>query len=143
MTDEEHREIALAIAEGKAYHSGNVPQNLWFLVFMPLTFMASEVKTFENVAAVVAIVGKHKTVGARGVNGFPIFTECQLIVKKDWKAIATYVNQFIATRKAMLKKSDKPKLPRAPLPKQTGGAHKTRKKELHRKMKHKKPVVDE
>ncbi len=31
----------------------------------------------------------------------------------------------------------KPKLPRAPLPKQTGGPHRTRKHELPRKAKHK------
>lgn len=31
----------------------------------------------------------------------------------------------------------KPKLPRAPLPRQTGGAHRTRRNELPRKAKHK------
>lgn len=41
-------------------------------------------------------------------------------------------------------KRSKPRLPRAPLPRQTGGAHKVKTKVLHRKRKHKKddPEVD-
>ena len=37
----------------------------------------------------------------------------------------------------------KPKLPRAPLPKQTGGAHEDKSKRPFRKEKHKKKVVEE
>jgi hypothetical protein len=36
----------------------------------------------------------------------------------------------------------KQKLPRAPLPRKTGGAHRTRWKELPRKAKHKKPAAE-
>jgi hypothetical protein len=38
----------------------------------------------------------------------------------------------------MPKPARKPRLPRAPLPKQTGGAHKLKTKQLPRKQKHKK-----
>ncbi len=41
------------------------------------------------------------------------------------------------------KRSRKPKLPRAPLPKQTGGAHEDKSKRLFRKEKHKKKVEDD
>lgn len=37
----------------------------------------------------------------------------------------------------MPKRAAKPALPRAPLPKQTGGAHRTKKDTTHRKRKHK------
>ena len=41
------------------------------------------------------------------------------------------------------KKAGKLKLPRAPLPKQTGGAHEDKSKRLFRKEKHKKRLVEE
>jgi hypothetical protein len=44
---------------------------------------------------------------------------------------------MVAKKKAPGKKA-KPKLPRAPLPKQTGGAHEDKSKRLFRKEKHKK-----
>jgi hypothetical protein len=39
-----------------------------------------------------------------------------------------------------VKRTAKPKLPRVPLPRQTGGVHRTRKRELARKAKHKRPA---
>ena len=41
------------------------------------------------------------------------------------------------------KAGGKPKLPRAPLPKQTGGAHEDKSKRLFRKEKHKKRPIEE
>jgi len=41
------------------------------------------------------------------------------------------------------RRSAKPKLPRAPLPKQTGGAHEDKSKRLFRKVKHKKKWIDD
>lgn len=41
------------------------------------------------------------------------------------------------------KKPSKPKLPRAPLPKKTGGAHEVKSKRPFRKQKHKKDPLDE
>jgi hypothetical protein len=37
----------------------------------------------------------------------------------------------------------KPRLPRAPLPKQTGGAHEDKSKRLFRKVKHKKKWIED
>jgi hypothetical protein len=44
---------------------------------------------------------------------------------------------------ARAKKTGKPKLPRAPLPKKTGGAHEDKSKRPFRKLKHKKAPTDE
>lgn len=147
LTDTEHREIALAIAEGRAVTSANVPHDMWPLIFLPLAFMdkrqLKQLEKDDDVRAIVGIIGKHKTIPGRALNGYHMFTQCQMLGAKDWEAVATYANEFIETRKAMLKKPDKPKLPRAPLPRQTGGIHKTRKKELPRKAKHKKRAVEE
>lgn len=41
------------------------------------------------------------------------------------------------------KQAGKPKLPRAPLPKQTGGAHEDKSKRPFRKEKHKKRLAEE
>jgi hypothetical protein len=37
----------------------------------------------------------------------------------------------------------KPRLPRAPLPRQTGGVHEDKSKRPFRKMKHRKPMADD
>jgi len=44
----------------------------------------------------------------------------------------------MAAKKKVSVRRAKPKLPRAPLPKQTGGAHEDKSKRLFRKEKHKK-----
>ena len=41
------------------------------------------------------------------------------------------------------KAKGKPRLPRAPLPKQTGGAHEDKSKRLFRKVKHKKKWIED
>ena len=47
---------------------------------------------------------------------------------------------MVATKR---KAGGKPKLPRAPLPKQTGGAHEDKSKRPFRKLKHKKRPIEE
>lgn len=106
MKDPERREIALAWAEGRVYSTLDVPASLCISVFLPIAFMACNPKQrrlLKKAGAVIAIRGRHKMIPGRAVNGYPFFSECQILTKHELKTILAYRDEFAANRNAMLK----------------------------------------
>lgn len=81
------RDLARAFVDNRVYHDGNVPQELLSMVFMPILFGASELfkgyrKRQLARLCIFAIRGDDHCLD-RGVNGYPIFTECRIWRRSD------------------------------------------------------------
>lgn len=99
LADADLRRIALAMAEGRAYTTSDVPQALWMAVFVPLLWMKK--KDLRGFYMVVGIVGEHKTTG-QAINGFPLFFSCQLLKRREAERVIAYAKDFSAQRQQLL-----------------------------------------
>ena len=78
-SDDDIREVAMAAIGDRLVIADQVPPDLLGSIFMPLTLGAFKDYTNDEllVITVFGIVGKHATF-AMGVNGWPMFMECQI-----------------------------------------------------------------
>lgn len=90
MTDPELRQLALDYVAGKVFTTSDIPQNLWYLVFMPLAF--ANKTQLRGVRMVLGQADKHRTTG-QGINGYPIFFECQMLKRRDTLLFTRYVGE--------------------------------------------------
>lgn len=90
MTDKELRQLALDYVAGKVYTTGDVPQTLWHMVFMPLAF--AKKAQLRGVRMVLACVGEDTATG-QAINGFPIFFSCKMLKMRDTRKFTGFVEE--------------------------------------------------
>lgn len=106
LTPDERRAFVLAVADGHAVTSLDVPARLLGQVFMPLGLGAAGLfrgwtrRDFERVGLIWADTRRDRTFGM-AVNGFPIFASCRLMLREDLDDLRPAVEAEIARRKAL------------------------------------------
>jgi len=105
MTDEELKEFVLGVVDGKIFTSRHIPINvlekMLHLIFMPLGLGGlKEVskKDIKNIGAFWEWTSKCMTMG---INGYPMFTSCRAITKKDWARAAFAIEKEEKRRKEL------------------------------------------
>jgi hypothetical protein len=87
-TDAELRELALALVAGHLVTDRDVPPSLYFSVFFPAAGYAMQggpeaEAWLGELGLVYGDRNKHRTMGGRAVNGFPMFAEVGVLNKAD------------------------------------------------------------
>lgn len=86
MTDDELRHFVAGYCDGRITVSADMPENLIGMVFLPITFGACNGATkaqLKKLGCIWAERGVDKDC-ERGINGFPIFVSCRIMLKTDW-----------------------------------------------------------
>ncbi len=94
-TDEDLRQIAVDIHDGKIFTTNHLPRedvNLVPLVFMPLAFMGQDqLEQMQDVSLIYEYIDK---AGPRSVNGYPAFMSMQALrheeAERMWKFYESY-----------------------------------------------------
>jgi hypothetical protein len=108
MTDAELRALALKIVEGRVFGFWNVPEDLWRIVFMPLSFMKKRELMKHKGDTVYAIHGEDKAVPGRAINGYPMFAECRFLPRAHFEQVNALVKELHDQRYAFLKTAPTP-----------------------------------
>lgn len=99
-TEQELRQLAIDIHEGKVFGSWNVHQhdnNLLPNIFMVLIFLESEPPA--NAGHVYEYLAKANQMG---INGYPTFFSLNWLAKEDVEPLMTLINELRSTRESFM-----------------------------------------
>lgn len=106
LTPEQRRDFVLAVADGHAVTSLDVPAHLLGQVFMPLGLGAPELfrgwtrRDIARIGLIWADRTRDRTTGL-AINGFPMFLSCRLMLREDLDSLRPAVEQEIARRRGL------------------------------------------
>lgn len=84
-TPEELSKLITDIVDNKVLTSGQVPQNLLSIVFMPIALGVFADLSLDEISQVGLIYEYYDKAGPRSVNGFPTFMAAKMLHVEDWK----------------------------------------------------------
>jgi len=96
MKPEEVIKFAEGWLAGTVFTSGDVPQDLWAMVFLPFIFMDIP----EGAGFLWASTVEDQLTG-RAINGFPVFASCRLMHKLDVDVCKSAIKKLEAARDAL------------------------------------------
>lgn len=95
-TDEEIRQLAIDVVEGRVFGSWACDPDSWKLVFMPLGLLGPEdVEGFRDVCSVYEYIDK---AGPRTCNGYPMFMSCNMLYRNDCRRLYDAITEYIRIR---------------------------------------------
>ena len=101
MTEQELRQLALDMVEGKVFGTWDLPEDHQHLIgniWMVLILGGADILT-DDVAHVYEYLDK---AGPRSVNGYPIFWSCRVLTKEDAKKLSPLIDKLEKQREAFL-----------------------------------------
>lgn len=105
MNNDELKQLALDIHEGKVFGTWNIPENespdTAGVVFMP-AILGAEIP--EDVVHLYEYIEK---AGPRSVNGMPIFMSMHILKRYDHEKLVPMINELKKQREEFLKGDDK------------------------------------
>jgi len=105
-TDQELRQIALDLADGKIFSDRHVPKSeskTLLSIFMALSLWDHAQEWVKDAGMIFEY---HSKAGPRSINGYPMFISCQKLNKEDTKTVFTYYNELLEQRKQFLSKGN-------------------------------------
>jgi len=113
-TDEELKQLAVDIIEGKFFSTIGMPESdfdLLAMIFMPLALMDEEtVNRIEERDPVIFYADMSKRL-SRSISGYPIFGEVGFIFRSELEKFATFYDQYLDIKNAFLDKNKKNSTP--------------------------------
>lgn len=100
--DQDLRQLALDIAEGKVFTNQDCPQELLGACFMVVGLGGFAGWTQEELATVGLMYEYYSRAMGGGINGYPVFSSCQFVHSSQMQQIVDLVTQAQEARKMFL-----------------------------------------
>lgn len=101
-TDQELRQIALDLADGKIFCNRHVPPNdsrMLLSIFMILSLMENANQWVRDAGLIYEYLSE---AGPRSINGYPMFMSCRKLNIEDTKKMFEYYNEILKYREKFL-----------------------------------------